>query len=107
MMGGKAPRQALVQLRQSSGLVEATHGSNGRRSRLVRLAQVVGVVDLRQQRQPLVAERCGVLEASLVERGLNPRPERERAKLRAVERVGDRRRLDEDVLGHTDQLDVG
>ena len=63
-------RKLRVQLGESPSVVEAADRSNRRRSRLVRLAEMIGIVDLRQECEPLAARRRSLVEAVKVERRL-------------------------------------
>ena len=101
MVRRQALREAAVELGQASRLVEPADRRSRRRPRLVGLAQVIRIVDPGQQREPLLAPRRCIPEAALVERGLRPRAQHERAELEAVERLGERGRLVEDLLGRT------
>ena len=100
-------RKLRMQLGQSPSLVEAAHRGNRRRRRLVRLAEMIGVVDLRQECEPLAARRGRLVEAATVERGLRSRSERERAELDAVERLGEPARLAQSFLRGTLEIRVG
>ena len=102
----EALRQAAVKLGQASRLVEAADGGSRRRARLVRLAQVIRIVDSGKQREPLVAPGGSLLEAPLVECCLRSRSECERAELEASERIRKPGCLLENVLRGTEQLDV-
>ncbi|MBA2424249.1 MAG: hypothetical protein H0V58_02695, partial [Actinobacteria bacterium] len=78
-------REALGQVSMQAGqtpcLADTADGEGGRHSGLVGLAELIGIVDVGQERQSPLAPRSSLVEAMPLEGCTAPRPEHVGAEL--------------------------